>query len=293
MRRLTECLGWFGRGVLMGVADLVPGVSGGTIALITGIYPRLLAALAGLQPRLLSVWWQRGWRAFWQALDGTFLVLLSLGIGSAILVFSHLIGWLLVYIPMVLWGFFAGVLLLALTVLMRDVAWSKARVLLALGAGCLALSLLWLDGLQLPTSGWGVFVGGAVAIIALLLPGISGSLILLMLGLYLPAMEAVRSFDLSWLMLFGAGCVAGILMFSRLLHQLLQHYYQATLAALTGLVMGALPRLWPWQSALGDEHWAWQWPDSLLSLFWGIFGVILGLVFFRMLQKWLLREHIA
>lgn len=293
MQRLMMGLGWFGRGALMGVADLVPGVSGGTIALITGIYPRLLAALAGIHPRLLQVLWQQGLRAFWRALDGSFLLSLGVGILSAILIFSHAVGWMLVQAPMVLWGFFAGILLLALAALMRAVAWSTPRLLMALVAAGLALSLMWLDGLQLPATGWGVFLGGAVAISALMLPGISGSLILLMLGLYVPAMDAVRSLDVSWLLWFGAGCGTGILLFSRLLHQLLKHYYEATLAALTGLVIGALPRLWPWQSAVGEVHWALHWPNSAMSLFWGIFGVILGLVFFRVLQTWLLREHIA
>jgi len=293
MTTLKTRLGWFGRGVLMGVADLVPGVSGGTIALITGIYPRLLAALAGLKPQQLQVLWQQGWRPFWQALDGTFLATLGLGILSAIFLFSHLVGWLLAQVPMLLWGFFGGILLLALGVLWRSVEWSLLRSGLALLGASLALSLLWVEGFQLPSTHWGVFVGGAIAISALLLPGISGSLILLLLGLYLPAMDAVRSLDVSWLVWFAAGCATGILIFSRLLHHLLQQYEGATLAALTGLVLGALPRLWPWQSAVAEVQWSLEWPDSVLSLFWGLFGVILGLVFFWVLQRWLLRDSIA
>lgn len=293
MTTLKTRLGWFGRGVLMGIADLVPGVSGGTIALVTGIYPRLLAALAGLKPQQLQVLWQQGWRPFWQALDGSFLAVLGLGILSAILIFSHAVGWLLGAAPMLLWGFFAGILLLALSVLWRSVAWSLPRIVLALIGAGMALSLLWVEGFQLPSTYWGVFMGGAIAISALLLPGISGSLILLLLGLYLPAMDAVRSLDWGWLMWFAAGCATGILAFSRVLHHLLQHYYAATLAALVGLVAGALPRLWPWQSAVAEAQWSLEWPDSVLSLFWGLFGVILGLGFFWVLQRWLLRDSIA
>lgn len=289
MIRLRPGLGWFMRGLMMGLADLVPGVSGGTMALITGIYPRLLAALAGLKPQLLRVLWQQGGVAFWRALDGSFLAGVGLGILSAIFAFSHAVGWLFTHVPMLLWGFFAGILCLALVALMQAVRWSPLRFVLAVLGATLAVSLVWFEGVQLPHSGWGVFVGGAIAISALLLPGISGSLILLLLGLYVPALAAVRSFDVAWLLIFAAGCATGILLMSRLLHTLLQRYEAATMALLTGLVVGALPRLWPWQSSVTDPNWALHWPHSASSLFWGMFGVILGLVFFRMLQQWLLR----
>lgn len=282
-------LGWFLRGAMMGVADLVPGVSGGTIALITGIYPRLLAALAGIRPQCLQVLWQQGWRAFWQALDGTFLTLLGSGILSAIFLFSHAVGWMLTYAPMVLWGFFGGILLLALVALVQTVRWSAWRVLLAVLGASVALSLLWVDGFALPNTGWGIFLGGAIAISALMLPGISGSLILLLLGLYVPAMAAVRGLDISWLLIFAAGCATGVVLMSRLLHHLLQQYYGATLAVLTGLVAGALPRLWPWQTAVSALDWSLQWPDSGLSVGLGIMGVLLGLGFFWILQRWLQR----
>jgi len=232
----------------MGAADIVPGVSGGTIALITGIYLRLLSALGGIPEALLALVRERRILPFWQRIDGTFLVLLLAGVLTSVFTLASLITWLLETHPVLIWSFFSGLIAGAIIHVGRQVTiWSWDTLLLLLAGILIAFMITRLTPVQ-PTPTMAVlFGGGALAISAMILPGISGSFILLLLGLYGPVLEAVRDFAWQPLMVFAAGCVLGLLTFARLIASALRHYPGRTLSVLTGFMIGALPAVWPWQ----------------------------------------------
>lgn len=281
-----ELLGWYGRGLAMGIADMVPGISGGTMALITGIYPRLIAALAACNGKNLLRLLTGRWRQAWQSVDGNFLVLLLTGVLTAIVAMSHLVGWLFTNLPILLWGFFLGLLLLALVFMVRQVTWSGRALVIAAISATLALATVFGGSVAItPTLPW-LFLGGLVAITAMILPGISGSLILLMLGLYSPAVEAVRTLDMITLSVFAAGCISGILIFSRFLHWLLQHFENLALAGMTGVVAGAMLRLWPWQ-VMSETSTALQMagPESIADLALGLAALVAGMIVFAFLGR--------
>ncbi|TXS95392.1 DUF368 domain-containing protein [Parahaliea maris] len=246
-------LGIYLRGVLMGAADIVPGVSGGTMAFITGIYDRLLGAIRAFDLEVLGMVVRGRIKDAWEHVDGTFLLTLLAGIATSILSLARLISWLLEHHPIPLWAFFFGLILASALVLLRQVGhWNPARVAsLLAGAGAaaaVALSpALGLDNAGLPA----VFASGFLAICAMILPGISGSFILVLLGMYAVVLTALKSLDLGFILVFAAGAACGLMCFSRLLHWLLHHYHAATLALLTGFLFGSLAIVWPWKEALG------------------------------------------
>lgn len=244
-----QYLQWLIKGMAMGAADVVPGVSGGTLAFILGIYERLLAAISAVNLRALQLLARGQLRACWQQIDGTFLVCLFGGVLLSIFSLASLISWLLEHRPVPLWAFFNGLILAALPLLLRSVRWTFGRSLLFVAGICLAVLIGSLTPVQFNPAAWMFFVAGAVAICAMILPGISGSFILLISGMYAPVLLAVRELQLAILLLFLLGCISGLLGFSRFLNWLLKHYHDATLALLTGVVVGAMYRLWPWQSA--------------------------------------------
>ncbi|MEX1056106.1 MAG: DUF368 domain-containing protein [Natronospirillum sp.] len=277
--------GWFARGLAMGVADMVPGISGGTMALVTGIYPRFIAALAACNGSNLIRLVSGQGRLAWAAVDGNFLLTLLAGILTAIVLMSHIVGWLFAEVPVMVWGFFLGLLLLALGFMVRDVRWTGPAFGVAVVCASVALATVFGGSVAItPTLPW-LFVGGMVAITAMILPGISGSLILLMLGLYSPAVEAVRTFDLAALGVLAAGCATGILVFSRLLHWTLRRYENLALAGMTGVVAGAMLRLWPWQ-AMTETATSLQlaWPNSAGELGLGVLAIFVGMMVFAFLS---------
>jgi len=244
-----QYLQWLIKGMAMGAADVVPGVSGGTLAFILGIYERLLAAISAVNLRALQLLARGQLRACWQQIDGTFLVCVFGGVLLSIFSLASLISWLLEHRPVPLWAFFNGLILAALPLLLRTVRWTLGRSLLFVAGIGLAVLIGNLTPVQFNPAAWMFFVAGAVAICAMILPGISGSFILLISGMYAPVLLAVRELQLAVLLLFLLGCISGLLGFSRFLNWLLKHYHDATLALLTGVVVGAMYRLWPWQSA--------------------------------------------
>lgn len=286
-------LGWLLRGFLMGIADMVPGVSGGTMALVTGIYDRLIQALANADMLALRALVKRQFRWAWQHVDGTFLLFLLCGVLMALFVMSHMVNWLMTHQPVVLWGFFLGLLAAALVGLVQDVAWRfTSCFVFGLGA-VLALTTVFASGAALqPTPLW-FFLGGMIAISAMILPGISGSLILLLLGLYVPAVDAVRQLDVATIMLIGSGCVTGILLFSKALRWLMVQHRMLTMAGLCGVVFGAMPRLWPWQSS-DSVALSLQLPDSTASLFTGTMAFCAGVLVYAGI-RWMLQnqEHMV
>ena len=235
----------------MGAADVVPGVSGGTIAFITGIYDRLLNALKSVNPTLLRTLRQKGVADAWQQVDGTFLVCVFGGVLISILSFAHVITYFLANYPEMLWAFFFGLILISGVFMIRQVHhWSlPAMALLLVGAG-VAYAVDSLAPISLDPEPVTLFLAGAVAICAMILPGISGSFILLMMGLYGPVIDAVKNLDISVLLIFGVGCIGGLLSFSHVLSWLLKKHRDQTLAFLTGLMLGALGKVWPWKETL-------------------------------------------
>lgn len=250
-RRKLEFLLIFFKGMAMGAADLVPGVSGGTIAFISGIYDRLLAAISACTPDKL-IWLLRGrWRELWLAIDGSFLFTLLAGILVSIASLARLISYLLDSHPQLIWSFFFGLILISVLLVGRQIGRWRVWTLAALLAGA---GFAWLITvavpLQLPATAPMFFFGAAIAICAMILPGISGSFILLLLGLYGAVLEAVKTFDGLLLGSFIAGCLLGLLSFSRLLNWLLGQARNITLAFLTGLLIGSLNKVWPWKETL-------------------------------------------
>lgn len=241
----------FLRGLAMGAADVVPGVSGGTIAFITGIYQRLLNAIKGIRPSLLKLLFKEGFSAFWKAADGNFLVSLALGIALSIVSLARAISLAMASYPQLLWSFFAGLILASVWYLARSITgWTAGRVGLLLLGALLAFGITSLPMGQTSTEYWMVFLSGSIAICAMILPGISGSFILLLLGMYSHVLEAIHSRDLPFLAIFAGGCLVGLLSFSHILSWTFKRFHQGTMAVLTGFMLGSLPKVWPWQNVV-------------------------------------------
>ncbi len=251
-------VGVFLRGLLMGAADIIPGVSGGTMAFITGIYDTLLGAIRSFDIHFLAKLFRLDIAGAWQHVNGTFLLALLLGIATSIFSLARLVSWLLEAHPVPLWAFFFGLILASALVLLWEVRhWSAAVVLSLLTGIGIALLIAFSPAIRLDFGLAGVFLAGFVAICAMILPGISGSFVLVLLGMYGPVLEAIKGFDLVFILVFVLGCGSGLLCFSRLLHWLLHHYHQATMALLTGFLFGSLPIVWPWKRVaqwVEDSH---------------------------------------
>ena len=243
--------GIFLRGLLMGAADIVPGVSGGTVAFITGIYDQLLDSLRAVDLEFLARLSRLDIAGAWQHINGRFLLALLLGIATSIFSLAQLVSWVLEHHPVPLWAFFFGLILASALVLLREVDnWSVSKVLCLLSAGAVAVCIALSPVISLEMGLAGVFLAGFLAVCAMILPGISGSFILVLLGMYSTTLVALKSLDLVFILVFviGAGC--GLLCFSRLLHWLLLRFHQGTMAVLTGFLFGSLLVVWPWKRVL-------------------------------------------
>ncbi len=235
----------------MGAADVVPGVSGGTIAFITGIYDTLLESIRRVNPSIIGIWRKEGFKAAFEHINGLFLITLFSGIILSILTLAKLISWLLVTHPIPLWSFFFGLILISVVHVLKQV--EKKNVVtglfLLLGVG-FAYTITVLSPLQMADTSLNIFIAGMIAICAMILPGISGSFILLLLGMYAPILAAAKGLHIDVLMLFMLGCVVGILSFSHVLSWLLKRFRDFTLTFLTGLMLGTLPKIWPWKETI-------------------------------------------
>lgn len=254
--------GVFIRGMAMGAADVVPGVSGGTMALITGIYEELIRTLSGLSPGLLGVWRRRGLAAAWQQGNLTFLVTLLAGVFSSIAVLARVITGLLNHYPVPVWAFFSGLILASIWVVLQPLQKRGLPQGLVFLLGVLLAVMVGLaPGLSsMGVSPWLFFVSGAIAICAMILPGISGSFILLLLGMYQPVLEAVKGAQYTLLLAFMGGSAVGLLSFVHLLKWLLARYHDTVMALLAGFMAGSLVKLWPWrlsESSGLNEQWFW------------------------------------
>ncbi|MBF8162283.1 DUF368 domain-containing protein [Ectopseudomonas hydrolytica] len=240
----------YAKGMAMGAADVVPGVSGGTIAFISGIYDELLRSIASI-PEALVLLLRGKLKDAWQMANATFLLVLFGGILTSIVTLARVITYLLEHHPVPVWSFFFGLILVSCYLVGREIRrwnWSRALSFL-LGMAfaywnTVAAPVQW--GSDLPT----LFLAGAIAICAMILPGVSGSFILLLLGLYSVVLGAVKELDFAVLGVFAAGCLVGLLSFARLLSWLLARWRDLSLAFLTGLMLGSLNKVWPWKETL-------------------------------------------
>lgn len=250
-RKLKDYLMLSVKGMCMGAADVVPGVSGGTIAFITGIYDELINSIKSINAASLKMFFTGKWGEFWKMINGKFLLFLLAGIGISVFSLAKIITWLLVAYPVLVWSFFFGLVLASTWFVGKDVKernW-KTGLGFLLGAA-LAFYITVATPAETPSHFLFIFLCGAIAICAMILPGISGSFILVLLGKYFFIMEAVKTLDLKVIAIFGIGACVGITSFSRLLSYALSHMRNITLAVLSGFMLGSLNKVWPWKETL-------------------------------------------
>ncbi|MGB2222895.1 MAG: DUF368 domain-containing protein [Flavobacteriaceae bacterium] len=239
------------KGMAMGAADVVPGVSGGTIAFISGVYEELIATLNSINLNSLKTLKLQGVSATWKKINGNFLLALFGGILLSILSLSKLVAWLLLEEPVLLWAFFFGLVLASIIFVLKKInQWNSAVFLGLILGGVFAYQLTQLNALGNSDSNWYLFLSGAIAICAMILPGISGAFILVILGSYANVLQALNDKDIAKITIFMTGALIGILSFSRLLKWLFKRFKNMTLAVLTGFMIGALSKIWPWKKTL-------------------------------------------
>jgi len=240
------------KGMAMGAADVVPGVSGGTIAFISGIYEELLTSISSINFSTLKLLKSKGIKAAWKAINGNFLVALVLGIFISIVSLAQLISWLLEHKPIMVWAFFFGLVLASVLYIGKQITkWNFITVIVFTLGAVLAFYITTLQPLiSEHSSPFFFFLAGAIAICAMILPGISGAFILVLLGAYKPVLEAIHNKDFKLIAILAVGAVVGLLSFSKILKWLFNNYKNYTLAVLTGFIVGSLNKIWPWKETL-------------------------------------------
>lgn len=236
------------KGMAMGAADVVPGVSGGTIAFISGIYEELIQSINNIRPSLIGVLRKEGIKEFWRELNGNFLLTLAAGIAISVVSLAKGISWLLTHQPILLWSFFFGLVLASVFYVARSIdRWKLNILVMALIGAILAYAVVSLPIAQREAGLPFLFLSGALAICAMILPGISGAFILVLLGSYKTILDAVHERDLKIIAVVGIGAIVGLLSFARLLKWMFTRFKNATLGLLTGFIIGSLPKIWPWK----------------------------------------------
>ena len=242
------------KGMAMGAADVVPGVSGGTIAFISGIYEELISTIDSINVSALKTLFKEGVKPLWKQINGTFLVFLFSGIILSIALLSSIVIGLLSSHPILVWSFFLGLIIASIWLVGKTVTkWDVKTILgLLVGTGI----ALWVSSIQTVASvdaNWYIVLSGAIAICAMILPGISGSFILILLGSYHNVYGAIKDMNLMIIGLFGLGCVLGLLSFSKVLKYLFSKFKNVTIAILTGFMVGSIYKVWPWKMKIGEE----------------------------------------
>ena len=240
------------KGMAMGAADVVPGVSGGTIAFISGIYEELLNSISSFNFSLINVFKNEGFKSVWIKVNGNFLVSLFVGILISVLSLAKLIESMLENHPIVIWSFFFGLVLASIIYIGKQITkWTKGSVLCLILGAILAFYITTLNPMvSVNSSPWFLFFAGMIAICAMILPGISGSFILVLLGAYKPVLNALNTKDFVSIIIFLVGAILGLLSFSRILKWLFSTYKNYTLATLTGFIIGSLNKIWPWKETI-------------------------------------------
>jgi putative membrane protein len=240
------------KGMAMGAADVVPGVSGGTIAFISGIYEELLGSISNVNLGLFKTLKNEGFKIAWKQLNGNFLLSLFIGIFISFLSLAKAIKYLLENEPILLWSFFFGLVLASIIYIAKQISkWNFILITIAVLGAFLAYYITTLNPLvSESSSSLYVFFAGAIAICAMILPGISGSFILVLLGAYKPVLDALNDKDFKTIFTFIAGAILGLLTFSKVLKWLFANYKDYILAVLTGFIIGSLNKIWPWKETL-------------------------------------------
>lgn len=238
----------------MGGADVVPGVSGGTIAFITGIYGQLLDAIKSVNLQAFRLLTSGKIKAAWEYVDGSFLLVLLSGIAISIVSLARVLHFFLENYPIQLWSFFFGLIIIAAISVSREIKRWRGVVILS---GIVGIGVAYLiteaTPAETPEAYWFVLLSGALAICAMILPGISGSFILLILGKYTFILDAINTRDLAIIAVFGTGCVIGLLSFARLVSWLLNKFHDIAVAVLAGFMIGSLNKIWPWKEVLSTR----------------------------------------
>jgi len=242
------------KGMAMGAADVVPGVSGGTIAFISGIYEELITTIDSINLSALKTLFKEGIKPFWEQINGTFLVFLFSGIILSIALLSSIVIGLLGSHPILVWSFFLGLIIASIWLVGKTVSKWDAKTILGLLVGTGVA--LWVSSIQTVASvdaNWYILLSGAIAICAMILPGISGAFILILLGSYHKIYGAFKELDFIVLGLFALGCILGLLSFSKVLKYLFSKFKNVTIAILTGFMVGSIYKVWPWKMKMGTE----------------------------------------
>ena len=257
MGKLSEYILTAVKGACMGAADVIPGVSGGTIAFIMGIYDKFVASLAAINLEAVKLFFTGKFKEFWRHINGGFLLSLVVGIGVSVISLATVMQTLLSDFPIQTWAFFFGLIVASSIFILRGISgWGLREILFLIGGVVLGVVICTLSPTQTPDALWFIFLSGAIAICAMILPGISGSFILLILGKYQYILGAVSDLvagqnivsNLLIIGVFAIGAVVGILSFSKFLHWLLSRWHKQALIILAGFIIGSLVKIWPWNN---------------------------------------------
>ena len=233
----------------MGAADIVPGVSGGTIAFILGVYERLISALSGVNKESIQLLFKGDIKGLWKHFDASFLLVLGIGILTSLVALSGAISYALEFYPRYLASFFLGLILASAALLSKDLPKLQTKHLMMILFGCcFGVLVSLLSPTNINVTPLMIILSGMIAICAMLLPGISGSFILLMLGMYGPVLLAIKNLELNVLALFASGALLGLLTFSKLLKYLMTYFREITISFLIGVMLGSLLKIWPWKN---------------------------------------------
>lgn len=250
-RRLKDYIFIALKGMAMGAADVVPGVSGGTIAFISGIYEELISSINAIGPPLLKTLRKEGLRAVWKQVNGNFLLALFTGIFISLFSLAAAVSWLLENEPVLLWAFFFGLVAASVFFVGKEIKrWNAGTVLIMVLGALTAYFITTLPPSENVDSLPFLFLSGALAVCAMILPGISGAFILVLLGSYKTILDAVHSRNIMVVLTVAVGAIVGLLSFARLLKWMFKNYHNLTLALLTGFIIGSLNKIWPWKRIL-------------------------------------------
>ena len=280
IRNTVDYIKLFFKGVFMGIADAIPGVSGGTIALLLGIYEELISTISGLNFSLITKLKNNGFKSFWESLNGNFLITLVLGIGISLILFVKISANLLTSHPLYVWSFFLGLILATVYVIYKLIeSWNLVNIISTLLMIAFSI-ILTSDSLNISddTNLFYILICGIIASSAMILPGISGSLILVILGVYKILVEALDNLDVKIISSFLVGAVIGVISFSKILKWLFKNYKSLAYSIMLGLVIGSIEKIWPWNKSFSAEL-------SNLDLFLSISLVILGFIIVFILEK--------
>lgn len=248
MKKPADYILLYLKGIAMGTADVIPGVSGGTVAFISGIYDELLHSIKAIDGEAFRLLFKLKLKDFWVKINGNFLATLFAGIVTSLLSLAKLMTYLLTHHPILIWSFFFGLILVAAPLVLREIKrWSVNAIISFVVGIVTAYYITVVTPTESPNNLPFIFFSGALAICAMILPGISGAFILLLIGKYQYMITALIEFNIPIVLVFVAGCAVGILSFSRLLSWVLDHYHSVAVALLAGFMLGSLNKVWPWR----------------------------------------------